>query len=61
MNHFRKYLDKHLAAFGGTVAGIAASSLANETPHKYGIGIITGCMICFVVTKVLNFIDKRTG
>lgn len=52
---------KHVAAMSGAASGIAASALTSSEPHKYGIGLITGCVICFAITKVLNFVDRRTG
>ncbi len=35
------------------------AELASE-PHKYGIGLVAGFVICYVATKVMNLIDRAT-
>jgi hypothetical protein len=54
-------MSRHVAALAGTASGIVASGIAEQPAPKYGIGLVTGLVICVVFTKVLNFIDKRIG
>ena len=40
-------------------SALLLADLASE-PHKYGIGIVTGFVICYALSKVMNYIDRRT-